>query len=392
MVELARLAISGPPCVSRRYLAAAILVVLLASGIFFLQAQVERSEPAADDVPQTSHTPIRGALSTVAPSVESSAVVPETTVGLCPSTMTQEEIEARYAKQEEHFQDIAKQLTGSDDVEMVLAAALLLQGRGTTALDALQRASKLAPQSPLVAWNVLRTCRDGDRAECDLARVEANAIRADGDNGAVWMELAMLHLSQDHLDKAEHDVRSAIAAPRFDSYFIDHAQLIERALEAGGNSNYTERMIAGISFSAAMAVSYYKITEHCAKIDALDAVWVDLCQQIGEKMYADGRTLLDQAIGTSLVKIALRHTGDSTRIEEATTREAEFREHYRALIPPVEAQNLLGNDDAVLRRHVEDLATYGELVALTKLLAEVERLKKVDGYDQCNFVNPVAGL
>lgn len=374
---------------TRRATTIFVCFLLLAGGVvLMLWPRTEPDPLAATGGSEPSPPPARTTLSSVVSEAVSSTATPAAAEAECPPKMTQEELEEHDARQQEHFTQVAKQLSRSDNAENVLAAALLLQGSpGNTSLEALDRAFRLDPRSPLVTWNMLRVCRDDEAADCDLDFVEASATRADGDNGAIWMEMALLRLEEGQTDAARLLVRKAIAAPRFDNYFIEHARLIERALEAGGDSTYTERMIAGIGYSAALVVSYYTITSHCRTLDPADAVWIDLCQQIGEKMLVDGRVLLDQAIGASLIKIATEHTHDAERIEAALERESSFRKRYQDVIASVESQNLLANDEAVLRQYVEHLATFGELEAMTKLAEEAARLRETAGYDQCNFTN-----
>ncbi|MGB5720713.1 MAG: hypothetical protein WBM34_08465, partial [Woeseiaceae bacterium] len=205
---------------------------------------------------------------------------------------------------------VAAELSNSDDPDYLLAAALLMRfGEPDAPLELLQRASKIAPRHPLVAWSLLSMCRDRKGAQCDLEALEANAIEVDGSNGAVWMEIAMLRLEEERPVAASDAVRRANAAPRFDSYFIDHAMVLERALATNGDRSYRERIFAGIGYSAAMVTSYGAITKHCGAVDA-GGVWLELCDQLGEKMVADGRALLDQAIGFALRKIAAERSGD----------------------------------------------------------------------------------
>ena len=104
-------------------------------------------------------------------------------------------------------------------------------------------------------------------------------------------------------------------------------------------------------------------------------------------MYADATSSIDRAIGTSLQRIAAEQNGDTTEIARATAREAEFRVEHQRMASSREATALLENDEAVLRRYVENYSIYGEIEAQSRLLADVERLKNAPKYDQCNFVS-----
>ena len=83
-------------------------------------------------------------------------------------------------------------------------------------------------------------------------------------------------------------------------------------------------------------------------------------------------------------------THDVERTEALVERESDFRDRYSDLMVDTATQNLLVNDEAVLRQYVEHLAMFGEFEALTRLREEAARLRKTDGYDQCNFINSLA--
>ena len=265
-----------------------VVVAMLALGVGVLLMTPRHGERART-IEQTeaveNRVEGRGALSSVATTehARDTDLVPATDD--CPHKMTLDEMQAYEKERQAHFKDVGRQLAQSNDADFVLAAALLVQDApGKVSTELIDRAHRLAPASPLVAWNMLRTCRDEEILDCDMAWVEANAIRADGDNGAVWMEVAMLRLAEGKFDDAATMVRQAIAAPRFDTYFVEHALLIERALSTGGDSSYTERMITGVGYSAALVVSHYGITEFCRTVDEANVDWIDLCYQFGEKM------------------------------------------------------------------------------------------------------------
>ena len=104
-------------------------------------------------------------------------------------------------------------------------------------------------------------------------------------------------------------------------------------------------------------------------------------------MFSDSTSLIDQAIGMSLQRIAAEQNGDAEEIARATAREAEFREEYQRLMSTRESATLIANDEAALRRFIENFSIYGEFEAQKRLHAEVERLKNSPDYDQCNFVS-----
>lgn len=297
-------------------------------------------------------------------------------------------------EREAHEREVEAQLSNSDDAEHLLAAALLSVSAALLSesesesperpFQLLDKAAKIDPDNRLIAWTQLQLCRKEKGVNCDLAKAEANARRVDSSNGAVWMEIAALRLGEGDESAAAEAVRSAIAAPRFDTYFIDYVILIERALSTHGESSYGDRAMAGFGI---MPLPSYGITRHCDASGASDMNWIDLCDQLGVKMFSDSTSLLDRAIGMSLQRIAAEQNGDAAEIARATAREAEFREEYQRLTATREMALLIANDEAALRRFIENFSIYGETEAQKRLHAEVERLKNSPDYDQCNFVS-----
>jgi hypothetical protein len=283
---------------------------------------------------------------------------------------------------------LSKLLAHTRDADYLLAAALLSQRiAGDLPLELLAKAADVEPSNPLVAWNQLAMCRHRKDASCDIEKIAANAITIDGSNGALWMEIAMLRLAEDDSDAAVVAVRRAIAAPRLDTYFIDHALVLERAMASRSDMSYRDRVFQGMGYSAALVVSFYEITEHCRTVDESVGVWIELCDQLGAKMFADGRILLDQAIGRALQKIAAERSGDENWISNATADYERFKTYYRSLLAYRGTQALLENDEAVLRQYFENFSTFGELEAQVRLQTEAQRLRSDPDYDQCNFVS-----
>lgn len=283
---------------------------------------------------------------------------------------------------------LSELLAQTHDADYLLAAALLSQRvPGNLPLELLAKAADIEPGNPLVAWNQLAMCRDREDVSCDIEKIAANAIAVDGSNGALWLEIARLRLAENNSDAAVAAVRRAIAAPRLDTYLIDHALVLERAMASRSDLSYRDRVFQGMGYSAALVVSFYQITEHCRTVDESVGVWIELCDQLGAKMFADGRILLDQAIGRALQKIAAERSGDEDWISDATADYERFKTYYRSLLADRGTQALLENDEAVLRQYLDNFSTFGELEAQVRLQIEAQRLRSDPDYEQCNFVS-----
>lgn len=302
----------------------------------------------------------------------------------------QEDIDAQVIPSVEEYkarmQRFAADLSNSDDPELLLAAAMMAGfGAPGNSMELLNKAFGMQPENALIAWNRLMTCRELGATNCDFSRIAGHAIKADGDNGAVWLEIAMHELSHDRLEDSERSFRRAIAAPSFDSYLIEQVTLVHRALELRGDRPHQERMVEAFGVAAANLVSYSGISRHCSSLDDDDGVWLEVCEQLGSRLIAEGRTLMDMSIGYALKKIAAKQSGDQEGVALTTAAAAGFREGFLKLLQDREAQNLLENDEAVYRQYVDNFATYGELEAQMRLHEEAKRLREDASYDPCNF-------
>ncbi len=279
-------------------------------------------------------------------------------------------------------------LAATENAELVLAAALLLPLEEFDRADEyLAQASKLSPNSRLVSWNQLLACTGSNDRDCDVAAVHSRAVALDGSNGAVWMKITSDHLAADKEELALDAVRRAIAAPRFDEYWIDHVMLLERAFAASTDWPLADKVIKAIGLVAAMPLPVMPLYDKCRKLGKDAAVWLELCDQLGQKMFDDGRTIITRGIGLGLRNVAADLALNPGRRARVSRLKREFSESYSKLIGQREAANLLFNDEHVMHDYLDNFATYGEFEALTRLAAEVSRLKASPDYDQCNFIS-----
>lgn len=369
-----------------------MLILLVVALAIFAAFSVTRKQSGERPITAEEHDPVEGARAgrafSSAPVVGADSSTEAARAEECHAGRAPLDHEQYVAEREAHIRQVMATLSDSRNAEHLLSVALLSQMESENVDRALlDKATAVDPDNPLIAWNQLLLCMEAGGVNCDLQGVSANAISADGDNGMVWLQIAALRLRQDNQVAAIRAARRAVASPGFDDYFIDTVLLIERALASVGDSSFQDRIIVGMGLAAATSASYDGILEHCGEIVASDGVWVELCDQVGARMFSEGSSLAVNALGASLQKTAAAHTGDERLIAEAAARYASFQQHYRQFTMSVGKNNaLLENDERVLRRYVEDFAIFGELEALIRLDAEAKRLRNSPDYDQCNFV------
>lgn len=307
-----------------------------------------------------------------------------------PTPGCEEQLEKRRARAEalelgNIGQEAVAILQHSGDTEHVLAAALMSPDRRQ--LQALlDRVLARDPGNRIAHWKNLENCH-ARGSECDRDSVEAAAIAADNANGLVWIDVAAARLREERWQEAEGALRRAAVAPRFDTYFMDYALLIERGLAATSEMDYTERMIAGIGYAAAGAIpAYGELTRRCSGEAEGYQIPVDTCFELGEQMARHSPELMSTLIGKSLQRVAATRRGD-VHLAEALVREAQQLRHaVQRASAESGALVLLENDAAVLQRYVDMFLAHGEIRAAEHLVAEAQRLREDPDYDQCNFV------
>lgn len=273
-------------------------------------------------------------------------------------------------------------LSAATDAEHLIAASMLsVQWDSELAANHRQRARNLSPENRILAWHELLLC---EAPTCNSTSVEDNAIRAASDNGAVWFVIASNRLARNENRAAVEAVRRAITAPVFDIYFIDQVLMFERAFSASTNWSYPERVFGGFSLAATHIPRFGSLTERCDHADPGSSEWVSLCDQLGATMMRDEQTIIVRSIGKALRRLAAEKNGDLVAAEKYA--EDKFRVSATWLAEAEEKQNLLTNDEKVLRDFLENFESYGETEAQDRLSAEVVRLKAATDYDQCNFV------
>ena len=283
-----------------------------------------------------------------------------------------------------------EQLALTGDPDLLLAAALLNDDeKERWAL--VDRSLAIAAGNPVALWHQLHHCY---QVGCDVETIERAMITVDESNGMVWLEIASDRIRKGAWDEAESALRRAVDAPRFDTYFMDHAMAVERGLAATTDLDYTERVVMGIGISAALAIPAFGDALQACKSGGNDElIWIDLCDELGAKMFSDSRELISTVIGQSYREVAALRAGDRAKADQLKQEARQvFNDVLRAQADSG-AQALMANDPAVLQSYVEYFRAHGELKAVNLLVEDALRLRADPTYDQCNFVgNPDLGL
>jgi len=281
------------------------------------------------------------------------------------------------------FQRSGVTLSKSPEPDFLVAAALLTDDPEERQ-RLLGQALAARPDHPVAIWHSLVNCQT---RSCERDSVESAALAGDPANGMIWFLIASDRIKNGQWDDAERAMRQLAAAPRYSVHFMEYTTLLERGLAATTDLGYSERVVGGIGVAAAVAIpALGEVSRACQSGDNDAVVWIELCDEVGQRMAVNGDELLIMSFGYGLRSGAAIRAGDPTR---AATIERErkdrvhgrFREQAQA-----GAQVLMMNDPQVLQSYVDNFLAHGELEAMNRLVEDARRLRADPTYDQCNFV------
>ncbi len=304
----------------------------------------------------------------------------------CAPKLNPDQVKLASERLEREVELAEKTLRETNISEYQLAAVLLNRWDDPPlAMDLLQHSAAEQLNDPILVWTALITCGQRPALNCDLGALEETAIDADSDNGAMWVQIAGMRLSEDDEAGATDALRRAISAPRFDSYYDEQIMLVERGLAVGSNLSFSERVFMALGTASVTPIALDSLTARCKSETA--GVWPELCEQLGSRMTTDSGNTLTKMIGMNLRKIAMTNQGDEKGLTALARERDALRQSMGSIENNQQIVNLMMNDELVLRNYLENLEVYGEGEARRRIFAEMQRLRNLPEYDQCNFAS-----
>jgi len=305
---------------------------------------------------------------------------------------SEEGLAALLERHQRESQRRARVLEGSEDVALRLAAALITDKRSPEYLQRLLSVLALDPDNPLILERLLEACINRPESRvCEERGIVERAAEADGDNGEMWGAIAGYRASRGNTDGALQALRRGASAGTHREYFADVVRVIELGLAASaGSLSYVERVIEGIGWAAASTSPWLTAYSACRERVAADPLWRDACLDFARHLEERSQTVLNRAIGISLQAMIAEESGDEAGLAAVREREREYR-NWRDEHLTTDGQIVLMGDERVLRQYLDEFDAHGELASLEYLREEVERLKRLPGYDPCPAVIPPPG-
>ncbi|MFQ5609749.1 MAG: hypothetical protein ACE5F8_05710, partial [Woeseiaceae bacterium] len=147
---------------------------------------------------------------------------------------------------------ISERLASTGDAEFIIASAYVNPPYDPgTGQSRFEQALTIAPRNGLVLWNASMQCgHEAGAAYCDDAEFLKNAKEILGTNGAWWLRVAAARKDAGDEAGALRALQQSSIQPEFDSLFIEHVFLFDRALAATIAWEYRVRIIAATGFAS----------------------------------------------------------------------------------------------------------------------------------------------
>lgn len=296
---------------------------------------------------------------------------------------TETDMEATRAEDEALRARWLERLLPAEDPDLRLAAALLLDEQDPDRLELLWSAVEAGDERPLALHRLLTTCLAQPASRrCTGDELVSRAIAADPHNGAMWVAAAAWRLSRNQPRAAREAMERAAAASTHREYFVDAVLAREQGLAATSELDYSERVVFAIALEATTPIPFTRLSRACDERAETDPLWRGTCAQLGRSAARRAHTLLGRLLGLGLQWTAAKADGNASESAEISEKvsalSALTRDDRRT-----EAEIVLRYDDGVARAYVAEWRTRGETAALSYIIREVERLKRIPGYDPC---------
>ncbi|MEM7433151.1 MAG: hypothetical protein AAF351_14620 [Pseudomonadota bacterium] len=227
---------------------------------------------------------------------------------------------------------------------------------------------------PLAVSFALDACARDD-AYCDvLHRFLSDEFGEARRNAESWIDVAGYWLNQGNEAQAIDALDHALAAPVYDSHFIDYAQVFDRGLAASSQMSGIERLVAAIGLAAAGPLGL-GIYDTCKDRIESSLLLRRSCAALAARQAAESDNILGQEIGASLQKIIFELDGEPENAQAIEALKAERRATRNSRMVTNNAVTKF-RDEALFRSMADHWAVFGEAQAQDFMHAEV--LRKVE--------------
>ncbi len=294
------------------------------------------------------------------------------------------EIDYRQLQQDARakFSRLMDYLQNSRQSEDKLAYSIIDLDVGEEArLERLKDFINTHPDNKLANWSLIVEC--GAKVDnCDISQ-ENTAIATDPNNGALWLNIAILRAQNRDVEGTINALNHVVDAPLFNEYYGEHISLFEQALLSAGEENNTQTKVTAIGETSAIySGSYTPIVNFCRKNSKNRADIAQLCVNTGMRMVEKGNTYLSNKLGFWFEYLVYQNLGNKAASNEIKQKIYEFEANENNQNRH-KAQNLMSHDEILFNFWYNQLKVSGERASFDALIEEAVRLSKFKDYNPC---------
>ena len=249
-------------------------------------------------------------------------------------------------------------------------------------LDKLLAYNTLYPGNPLAVLDLIKMCaKEPTHPACDQQLID-QAVYVDGDNGALWLDIANYHAVRGNDTATEHALEKMHQSPFFNSHYFDTIEFYLDVAEHLGIKHFFNR--ANHAFTMAMTTmpSIGPIVTWCQEGLARATDSAHLCLNAGNFLEQHGDTAMMLMFGFAFQSMVYEaeHNPDAVAgIEEKRQSFYRQRTNAQAREHDYDMSFLLFSDEGLFRSWLENGRAHGEWAAMQ--LFEQEALALLDDED-----------
>jgi len=175
------------------------------------------------------------------------------------------------------------------------------------------------PDNKLLSLTLMNACiANPDNLNCSSSYID-NALRFDGDNGALLNKIAAYYNKKGDKEAAISFLESSANAPFFNNYRKERILLFINALKPTGWS-LEDIVVAALGFESAIWIGDLSIVTGICLSESLTDNVIQTCLAYGKRLESDGDTLLYNYIGLNIQKKIYKHFADNFSLEEVARK------------------------------------------------------------------------
>ncbi|PKF56650.1 hypothetical protein CW748_09215 [Alteromonadales bacterium alter-6D02] len=253
-------------------------------------------------------------------------------------------------------------------------------------LDLLSSFNGRFPHNSIVLMEMINLCTASlTHPACNQTLLE-NATDIDGNNGALWYQIANYHAASGNELATLNAMREVTKSTHFNERFFSDIEVYMQALKGSGVGNHISNRSTAIGINAAKPMNVSAIVKFCRQKESYDDITANLCLELGQLLEVQAKTLFNSHIGIALqdfVHLA-EHNEDAlkdNKHKKDKLRKEAFTKQFD------KAMTLTWLDENLYWYLVKVRERFGEKEAANLLVKEAISRSQREDYDPCPTTN-----